>query len=76
VPKANPATQSEDHEAFLWQNRVVRDLLLPGVLSTAYAINEEGAVVGQRQTSTDIVGQSRTADQENGGPFATLWVLK
>jgi probable HAF family extracellular repeat protein len=96
------------YRAFLWQAGAMRDLRVPGVLSSANGINEAGVVVGQRQTSSDfrafvlragvvqdlpslggkygsaedinptgwIVGQSRTADQQNGGPFATLWVPK
>ena len=96
------------YQAFVWKDGVMRDLRVPGVLSTASGINGANVVVGQRQTASSflafvrrdgvvrdlpslggkysaankinssgwIVGESRTADAENGGPFATLWVPK
>ncbi len=58
---------SSDFRAFVWRDGVVRDLpSLGGKYSSADNINPSGW----------NVGQSRTTDTENGGPFATLWIPK
>ena len=58
---------SNEFRAFIWRNGVAQDLpSLGGKYSSANGINANGW----------IVGQSRTADADNGGPFATLWVPK
>lgn len=58
---------ASSNRAFIWRNGVVQDLpSLGGKYSTASDINAAGW----------IVGQSRTGNDDNGGPFATLWVPK